>query len=100
MVLLDISYWNVPTEDLVPLFEEMGVKTGIDLDKLLDCVKLAEKMVGLALPGHLLRAGKASQIAEIPKYLAKNTFSISNPFVSGKNKKPSAEAMIFRRGSQ
>ena len=68
---LDIGYWNVPTEDLVHLFEEMGVKTGIDLDKLLDCVKLAEKMAGIALPGHLLRAGKTSQIAEIPKYLTK-----------------------------
>ena len=66
---LDIGYWNVPTEDLVHLFEEMGIKTGIDLDKLLDCVRLAEKMAGLPLPGHLLRAGKASSIAEIPQYL-------------------------------
>ena len=68
---LDYGYWNVPTEDLVHLFEEMGIKTGIDLDKLLDCVRLAEKMAGRSLPGHLLRAGKASQIAEIPKYLTK-----------------------------
>ncbi|MEE9914175.1 MAG: hydroxymethylglutaryl-CoA lyase [Deltaproteobacteria bacterium] len=68
---LDIGYWNVPTEDLVHLFEEMGIKTGIDLDKLLDCVRLAEKMAGMPLPGHLLRAGKASQIAEIPKYLTR-----------------------------
>jgi len=66
---LDYGYWNVPTEDLIHLFEEMGIKTGIDLDKLLDCVRLAEKMAGRSLPGHLLRAGKASQIAEIPKYL-------------------------------
>ncbi len=68
---LDYGYWNVPTEDLVHLFEEMGIKTGIDLDKLLDCVRLAEKMAGRSLPGHLLRAGKASEIAEIPKYLTK-----------------------------
>jgi hydroxymethylglutaryl-CoA lyase len=66
---LDIGYWNVPTEDLVHLFEEMGVKTGINLDKLLDCAGLAEKMAGIALPGHLLRARPASQIAEIPQYL-------------------------------
>jgi len=66
---LDYGYWNVPTEDLVHLFEEMGVPTGIDLEKLLDCVKLAEKMAGTPLPGHLLRARPASQIAEIPQHL-------------------------------
>ena len=66
---LDIGYWNVPTEDLVHLFEAMGIKTGIDLTKLLDCVKLAEQMAGIPLPGHLLRAGRASQIAEIPPHL-------------------------------
>lgn len=66
---LDIGYWNVPTEDLVHFFEEMGIKTGIDLDRLLDCVRLAEKMAGFPLPGHLLRAGRASRIVEIPHYL-------------------------------
>jgi hydroxymethylglutaryl-CoA lyase len=65
----DIGYWNVPTEDLVHLFEEMGIKTGIDLEKLLDCVRLAEKMAGFPLPGHLLRVGRASQTVEIPQYL-------------------------------
>ena len=66
---LDVGYWNVPTEDLVHLFEEMGIKTGIDLEKLLDCARLAEKMAGFSLPGHLLKAGLASQIVEIPQYL-------------------------------
>ncbi len=68
---LDFGYWNVPTEDLVHLFEEMGIKTGIDLEKLLECARLAEKMAGTPLPGHLLRAGLASQISEIPKYLTR-----------------------------
>jgi hydroxymethylglutaryl-CoA lyase len=68
---LDFGYWNVPTEDLVHLFEEMGIKTGIDLEKLLDCVGLAEKMAGTPLPGHLLRARPASQIAEIPRHLVR-----------------------------
>ncbi len=66
---LDIGYWNVPTEDLVHLFEEMGIRTGIDLNKLLDCAKLAEKMAGTSLPGHILRARPASHIFEIPAYL-------------------------------
>lgn len=68
---LDFGYWNVPTEDLAHLFEEMGIKTGIDLDKLLDCVRLAEKIASMPLPGHLLRAGKASTIAEIPQHLTR-----------------------------
>lgn len=71
---LNFGYWNVPTEDLVHLFEAMGVKTGIDLEKLLDCVRLAEKMAGAPLPGHLLRAGLSSQIFEIPKHLARQPF--------------------------
>lgn len=67
---LDFGYWNVPTEDLASLFEEMGIKTGIDLEKLLDCARLAEKMAGTPLPGHLLRAGLVSQIVEIPKHFS------------------------------
>jgi hydroxymethylglutaryl-CoA lyase len=63
---LDFGYWNVPTEDLVHLFEEMGIPTGIDLDKLLDCVKLAEKLAGKPLPGHLLRANLSSRLADMP----------------------------------
>lgn len=66
---LDVGYWNVPTEDLVHLFEAMGIQTGIDLEKLLDCVRLAEKMAGKPLPGHILRARPASQITEIPRHL-------------------------------
>jgi hydroxymethylglutaryl-CoA lyase len=66
---LDIGYWNVPTEDLVHLFGEMGIKTGINLEALLDCARLAEKMAGIPLPGHLLRAGLASQIVDIPQHL-------------------------------
>ena len=69
---LDIGCWNVPTEDLVYLFEEMGIKTGVDLEKLLDCVRLAEQMAGMHLPGHLLRAGKSSQIVGIPKHLERH----------------------------
>jgi hydroxymethylglutaryl-CoA lyase len=69
---LDIGCWNVPTEDLVHLFEEMGIKTGVDLEKLLDFVRLAEEMAGMHLPGHLLRAGKSSQLVGIPKHLERH----------------------------
>ncbi|MFO7569465.1 MAG: hydroxymethylglutaryl-CoA lyase [Smithellaceae bacterium] len=63
---LALGYWNVPTEDLVHLFEEMGIKTGVHLDRLLACVRLAEKLTGKPLPGHLLRAGPAGHISKVP----------------------------------
>lgn len=65
-VELDFGYWNVPTEDLAHLFEEMGISTGIDIDHLLECVKIAESLAGKALPGHLLRAKLNSRLADIP----------------------------------
>ncbi len=64
---LDLGYWNVPTEDLVHLFEEMGITTGIDFDCLLECIELAEKLAGKVLPGHLLRARPSSNLAKIPR---------------------------------
>lgn len=53
----DIGLSNVPTEDLVHVFEAMGVATGIDMDALLRSVEFAEKLAGGPLPGHILRAG-------------------------------------------
>lgn len=63
---LDFGYWNVPTEDLVHLFHEMGIETGLDMDLLLECVKIAETLAGKPLPGHLLRANLNSRLADIP----------------------------------
>jgi len=48
---------NVATEDLVNLLEEMGIKTGIDLHKLIHCAEYARELVGRELPSHLLKAG-------------------------------------------
>ncbi|MBI2954441.1 MAG: hydroxymethylglutaryl-CoA lyase [Chloroflexi bacterium] len=48
---------NVATEDLVNMFEEMGVSTGVDLSKIVDCARLAENIVGRELPGKMARAG-------------------------------------------
>ncbi len=63
---LAFGYWNVPTEDLVHLLKQMGIDTGIEIDRLLDCVKKAETLAGKTLPGHLLRARPASQLSKIP----------------------------------
>ena len=48
---------NVCTEDLVFMCEEMGISTGIDLDRLIDCARLAEDIVGHPLPGSVKFGG-------------------------------------------
>src|SRR5690348_8680889 len=48
---------NVCTEDLVNLFESMGIPTGIDLDGLLDTARFCEKVLGRELHGHVTRSG-------------------------------------------
>ncbi len=63
---LVFGYWNVPTEDIVHLFEEMGIHTGINIEHLLECVKMAESLAGKTLPGHLLRAGPNSRLLKPP----------------------------------
>lgn len=48
---------NTCTEDLVGMFEEMGVATGIDLDKLLALGNRAEAVLGRRLRSNYLLAG-------------------------------------------
>ena len=48
------------------VFEEMGITTGIDLERLLDCVRMAESLIGRPLPGHILRAHPRSRLAKPP----------------------------------
>jgi len=66
---LDMGFWNIPTEDLVHLFEQMGVNTGVDLGLLLECVELGEDLAGRSLPGHILSTGPKSKLAKIPERL-------------------------------
>jgi hydroxymethylglutaryl-CoA lyase len=63
---LAFGYWNVPTEDLVHLLKQMGIETGIDISRLMDCIKTAETLAGKTLPGHLLRAKPSSQLSALP----------------------------------
>jgi len=48
---------NVCSEDLVFMCEEMGIKTGVDLEKLIECARLAEEIVGHPLPGSVMKGG-------------------------------------------
>jgi hydroxymethylglutaryl-CoA lyase len=48
---------NVATEDLVYLFDRMGVATGLDLESVTDSATWLEGRLGRQLPGALARAG-------------------------------------------
>ena len=63
-----------PTEDLLHMMDDMGVDTGINMDKLVDCVWMAEEIVGRALYGHVSKAGPR------PKKL-EELYDINAPFV-------------------
>ena len=53
---------NVCTEDLVFLCEEMGISTGVDLDALIACAELAERIVGHPLPGSIKQGGSLTRL--------------------------------------
>ncbi len=48
---------NVASEDLVSMFEEMGVDTGVDLDKLLAAAAEVQRVLARPLGSHTLVAG-------------------------------------------
>jgi hydroxymethylglutaryl-CoA lyase len=48
---------NIASEDLVSMLHEMGIETGVDLEKLLSCARAAQEVLGRPLSGHLLTAG-------------------------------------------
>jgi hydroxymethylglutaryl-CoA lyase len=51
------STGNISTEDLVSMLEEMGVRTGIELPKLIAASSEAQGVLGRPLGAHLLTAG-------------------------------------------
>lgn len=48
---------NVCTEEVVFLCREIGIETGVDLERLIECSALAEEIVGHPVPSKILRAG-------------------------------------------
>jgi hydroxymethylglutaryl-CoA lyase len=51
---------NLATEDLVYMLHGMGVRTGIDLERLVEAGKVAESVAGRPLPGKVHQAGVRS----------------------------------------
>ncbi len=53
----DGAVGNICTEDFAFMCEEMGISTGLDVEKLIEVAKIAEEVVGRPLPGHVMRGG-------------------------------------------
>jgi hydroxymethylglutaryl-CoA lyase len=48
---------NVATEDVVSMLEEMGVQTGVELERLVAAARAAQEVLGRPLGSHVLTAG-------------------------------------------
>lgn len=73
------------TEDVVNLLEEMGIPTGIDVDKLVEAAVLVQEMLGRPLTGQLGKVG--------PRPRGDRLYDPNMPFIE-----TFAEAQHFRLG--
>lgn len=64
----------MPTEDFMHMLEGMGIETGVDMDKLIECVWLLERILGRQAWGHVSRAGPRPMTRE-------QLFDANAPFV-------------------
>ena len=53
---------NIATEDLVSMLHEMGIETGIDLERLIDAAREAQRVLGRPLGSHTLVAGPVGRL--------------------------------------
>ncbi len=56
-----IASGMAPTEDLLHMLDGMGIETGVDLGKLIECVWLLERIIGQRAFGHVSKAGPRPQ---------------------------------------
>ncbi|MHB8670772.1 MAG: hydroxymethylglutaryl-CoA lyase [Acidimicrobiales bacterium] len=54
---------NLATEDLVHLLDDLGVESGVDLERLLAASRLAAELVGHPVPSRVAAAGPRSRLA-------------------------------------
>jgi len=76
-----------PTEDLVDLLEELGIPTGVDLDRLIEVVVHAQAVVGRELYGHVSKAG--------PRPRGDRLYAMDMPFIETPE-----QAQHFRLGPE
>jgi Isopropylmalate/homocitrate/citramalate synthases len=76
----------IPTEDLVDLLTELGIDTGIDLDRLIEASVLAEEVVGHELWGKVSKVG--------PRPRGDRLYAMDMPFIETRE-----QAQHFRLGA-
>jgi hydroxymethylglutaryl-CoA lyase len=54
---------NVATEELVALFDDLGVTTGLDVDALIDVATFVEALIGRPVPSRVAHAGPRTRLA-------------------------------------
>jgi hydroxymethylglutaryl-CoA lyase len=77
---------TTPTEDLLHMLDGMGIETGVDMDKLIECVWMAEEIIGRPLFGHVSKAGPRPKSVD-------RLFDLNMPFVETME-----QAKHFRNG--
>lgn len=75
----------IATEDLVDLLNELGISTGVDVERLIDASVVAEEIVGHPLWGHVSKAG--------PRPRGERLFPMDLPFIETEE-----QAQHFRVG--
>ncbi|MDR3569547.1 MAG: hypothetical protein P4L43_16100 [Syntrophobacteraceae bacterium] len=58
---------GLATEDIVYGFEEMGIATGIDIDRLIGCGRFLEKLLGTRLHSRVVESGLCGKTLELAK---------------------------------
>lgn len=56
---------NIASEEMVLLCEELGIRTGVDLEALVAAGRLAEEVVGHRLPSTMLRSGTLARFRRL-----------------------------------
>ncbi|CAL8476356.1 hydroxymethylglutaryl-CoA lyase [Caballeronia sp. S22] len=60
---------NICTEDLVNMCEEMGIPTGVDLQKLIALSRTLPALVGHEVSGQVAKAGRNCDLHPVPEYV-------------------------------
>jgi hydroxymethylglutaryl-CoA lyase len=60
---------NICTEDLVNLCDEMGIPTGVDLQKLIALSRTLPALVGHDVSGQVAKAGRNCDLHPVPEYV-------------------------------
>ncbi len=73
--------WNGSTEDMLVMLEELGVETGVDIDKVLQLGRILEWVLERPLPSMSTKSGR---IKPVPvKWSEKPTFEFIPPYKEG-----------------